>query len=659
MKMQLLSVLMIVSLLSTTRANVKIGVSRLNKSTATHIDASVSTTAGTPKPNLTNQSVDTTTNTPTLTTATESPTTSTTVNNTSTTELNQISVNATRPFLDAHVPRTSRVKVSLDHYYCTCDLMFNFCDINCCCDNDCTDAMLSTFVCNEKEWSIYDFEFDGGLTSCEIRSDLFCVVGDNGVTKKAEYDVTLFSLRSKHKWQRMFAPYEFSDENRESYSSGDSILSFDDKTEEIEKFEIPYSLTGDYCNVNVPIKYMEDTVSRCLRTYDQNRAFFQEFQRQIKSTKVLKSRKVNLAMMMEHCTTSNNHCLEIEMFDCWLHISRDSCVNFNSTDMDETRMNTEIVVQFRHNFTNILNCKAFFIYINGEVAPNSFLHSVKIQFLQANESMINIHRSSGNIGYMQGLPIISAKMIPFNITTDDDNNAPMILDYFHPNKNFSNDEHFMKIPIISKNFCVLTNRTYEKIRFGENLFLSCDVSFNEHHNITTESNFTQICSALQEAIFHFMLNEYQQNNETNEISFMNKISEFGNPKNDSKYWTEAKLKHGIVDAVQSKYERDENENEFICQNMVLTMSYEFLYASLKVGNFEHQNLIKAVDLVFGTRVDLKFNFNESIKVPIFLDVMFIDLTNSANFSIRSKSLSMIAFMYLIYVLNVLIKKGSI
>lgn len=361
------------------------------------------------------------------------------------------------------------------------------------------------------------------------------------------------------------------------------------------------------------------------------RTFLDEFSLKLKSTKILQLRKINHAMMSEHCTGANKHCMDIKMIDCFGLVSRDNCVEFNSTEIDDTRwLNREIVIQFRHNFTNILNCTAYLIYSGVDVMPDTLVHSVKIQFLQVNESMAaNIHRISGNIGYMQGKPIVTAKMIPLNVSNVDEN-LPKILDYFHPNKTFSNDDHFMKIPAIRKNFCMLTNLTYDIIRFGENLFLTCDVALDDNLNVTVESNFTEVCTKLQRKIFAFMLNEYQESNDTTaEICLAMKISEYGNPKNDSLYWTNANLKHGIVDVVQSKYEPDDNASEFICQNMILSLSYEFLYASLSVGSFKHQNLIKTVDVIFGTRVDLKFNLNEPIKVPIFLDVMFVDLTNSA------------------------------
>lgn len=392
---------------------------------------------------------------------------------------------------------------------------------------------------------------------------------------------------------------------------------------------LPYSITGDYCHLNVPIKYLHDQESKCLRSLEQSRAFLEEWQIKLKSTKILGLRKANEAMMLEHCTGADNHCLEIQIFDCFETVSRNNCMRFNSTEIDETVwLNKEIKIQFRHNFTNILNCTAFLIYVRNDVVlPTTFIHSVKIQFRQANESMANIHRISGNIGYMQGKPIITAKMIPLN-TSNDDTDAPKILDYFHPNKTFSNDEHFMKIPAIKQNVCVLTNLTYDIIRFGENLFLTCDVALDE--NVTTESNFTVVCATLQRKIFAFILNEYIGSNDTTIIGVSSKVSEFGNPRNDSNYWIDVNLRHGIVDAVEGKYEPDDNGNEFTCKNMILSVNFEFLYASLRVGTFDHQNLIRNVDVVFGTRVDLKFKLNETVVVPIFLDVMFVDLTNGAS-----------------------------
>lgn len=60
------------------------------------------------------------------------------------------------------------------NYYCACDLTMNLCDINCCCDIDCADAALASFKCVE---TTDDLNAElGGLHSCEVSNDAFCVV---------------------------------------------------------------------------------------------------------------------------------------------------------------------------------------------------------------------------------------------------------------------------------------------------------------------------------------------------------------------------------------------------------------------------------------------------------------------------------------------------
>lgn len=56
----------------------------------------------------------------------------------------------------------------------------NYCDINCCCDIDCSNDERKTFICLENHWSLYDYDhFSGGLQSCKIHNSLLCVVHDD------------------------------------------------------------------------------------------------------------------------------------------------------------------------------------------------------------------------------------------------------------------------------------------------------------------------------------------------------------------------------------------------------------------------------------------------------------------------------------------------
>lgn len=55
-------------------------------------------------------------------------------------------------------------------------IQINLCDPNCCCDIDCTDAMLDVFICTEDHSTIYDYDFESGLQSCNVKLSMFCVV---------------------------------------------------------------------------------------------------------------------------------------------------------------------------------------------------------------------------------------------------------------------------------------------------------------------------------------------------------------------------------------------------------------------------------------------------------------------------------------------------
>lgn len=52
------------------------------------------------------------------------------------------------------------------------------CDVNCCCDIDCSEEFLKAFRCVE-DVNIDDYHFGEGLERCEINNGLFCIMRDN------------------------------------------------------------------------------------------------------------------------------------------------------------------------------------------------------------------------------------------------------------------------------------------------------------------------------------------------------------------------------------------------------------------------------------------------------------------------------------------------
>lgn len=99
-------------------------------------------------------------------------------------ELNQTSNNSTGEFIKAQ-PHTAQqhTKYSISNF-CFCNMHSN-CDVNCCCDPDCSAEALKVFNCNDKNKNIeenyllQDFQYQHGLPSCKVNDGWFCVFRTN------------------------------------------------------------------------------------------------------------------------------------------------------------------------------------------------------------------------------------------------------------------------------------------------------------------------------------------------------------------------------------------------------------------------------------------------------------------------------------------------
>lgn len=104
--------------------------------------------------------------------------------------------NTINPLLSEYTRRQMRRKLIPPNYYCPCDLKINFCDINCCCDVDCASKeIMQTLKCNDRDWTIYDYEETSDLQLCSQTHgfSLFCIV-DNS-RKRKEYRRRNYKVR--------------------------------------------------------------------------------------------------------------------------------------------------------------------------------------------------------------------------------------------------------------------------------------------------------------------------------------------------------------------------------------------------------------------------------------------------------------------------------
>lgn len=94
------------------------------------------------------------------------------------------------------IPKTSLNKWLSSEKYCFCDLTMEVCDINCCCDRDCSLEAFKVFRCLKEErvdvdiheGRFEDFKFQHGLPSCKINDGWLCVFRTNKPVIKEEVE---------------------------------------------------------------------------------------------------------------------------------------------------------------------------------------------------------------------------------------------------------------------------------------------------------------------------------------------------------------------------------------------------------------------------------------------------------------------------------------
>uniref|UniRef100_A0A182XCT8 B9 domain-containing protein 2 n=1 Tax=Anopheles quadriannulatus TaxID=34691 RepID=A0A182XCT8_ANOQN len=115
------------------------------------------------------------------------------------------------------------------------------------------------------------------------------------------------------------------------------------------------------------------------------------------------------------------------------------------------------------------------------------------------------------------------------------------------------------------------------------------------------------------------------------------LSKYGNPRNRSTDWVRVRSTNVVADAEPGSEQAsagsstdNTTDSYFTCTNMLISVNYRFYYARTLVRDVRHQAVVHDAEIVFGPRVNLRFRLEEEIRVPIFLQVQFFDLTSSSS-----------------------------
>lgn len=100
--------------------------------------------------------------------------------------------NPTPPTNGTTKPKTVNPRQDYRYNYCDCDLLEQICEINCCCDRDCSPDALLVFDCLQSvmapqlETRLENFQYTHGLPTCQIHDGWLCVFRTNTKSSKPQ-----------------------------------------------------------------------------------------------------------------------------------------------------------------------------------------------------------------------------------------------------------------------------------------------------------------------------------------------------------------------------------------------------------------------------------------------------------------------------------------
>lgn len=544
-------------------------------------------------------------------------------------------------------PREGRlVKKVPSGYYCKCDLKINICDVNCCCDIDCSNEILRTFDCSEERLDINEYHHGEGLQSCEVQGGLFCLVGEHpGEEDHSFYDSSKKELSLRHRWNEVF-PISNTPKQKipVSYRVNDLIQLYNETNERIEILALPYSITNTECQLKQKIRFLRDQSTSCRRSLEDLESFNTNFIEQQMSIRYLRTPKLEI---MEHCL--NDACFNSSIRYC--NLAGQQCQTSNQTAVDALDGSwycPEIRIMFVHNYTHLSDVEIRFLC--GLLDTSGELYTVwqkiSLNFLRKDEKKFS-RKISGNLGYLPNKPLILSKLqIPENDTTEERRTKKYILDYFS-NGTREPDEIFqLKLPKSKRHRCVLDEETHYNVLFGENLWAKCD--YRPQINFTSDSNFTKVCNDLQANLYNLLLHDIHPQIEPGNYESLNAyMSKYGNPVNRTAEWIHFRALNVVNERVAA-IAITQSSPFFSCQNMLINVKYHFYHAKTTVRGVPRQQVLQEVEIVFGPRVDLRFSLDEEIRLPIYVQVQFFDLTSSGRWLVEASLWSVVVGLLIVY-----------
>ncbi|XP_016838374.1 tectonic-3 [Nasonia vitripennis] len=525
--------------------------------------------------------------------------------------------------------------------FCSCDLTTSVCDINCCCDLDCTEYHFKVFShCIDREidkekdnWYCHEKPFfrhnDTRFILEKIVDSLFCVASDNlppvySATshlqikdEKSFKKVIDNNKPSKFKWtleqMKLIVP-EFNISN--SYRHGDILWKINKNS--LQPLELPQTGFGKACDFKKTVKFLEDWKDSCHQNNLNNKNVFLFPSNFSNFTIVALPLKFNSQFLLQNCP--NNICRAINVSYCsdsWTHCKKNITVQSYCTEKSVCY--------------NIVKKMRYMIYHNGSEGIQNI--EVQIQLANISDSFkqefeifykwIGLNQSlvferSGNPGYIAGKPILIGTQ---TVNKTGDVEVKYVI--------FNKTHQHLTLPMADRTGMCSEVESYP-VKFLEDLKLKCSI-------VVKSNNFsTSACIKLQNRTFESIVNFMMFKN-FEKVNFERQfVSKSGNISDNG---TESWAKIFFEKIPQNVITAQITENEVQCSGLVTSVVFDIVHSLISKPGTNKNHVILGVGITFSQEVDLKWpkctgkNCQEVLQLDLVSYVAFHDVSRPTRYHI--------------------------
>ncbi|XP_069677109.1 tectonic-3-like [Periplaneta americana] len=546
------------------------------------------------------------------------------------------------------VPTTSEIVVEarpISTEICTCDLTLYSCDINCCCDVECSESDRLVFSgCHKRTPSNVDSRYCyqthfvyHNNTELKIVHDaggLLCIEQDNLSTRHTYYNrkvVTslqefekLYKRQRPFPWPMLNIAYPVFDAPAKPYQAGDVMWAIVNR--KVVPLGLPIKISGVLCQTSTPVKYLSDWHGSCSRVGITNAescennpglrisTFYKGFT--VLAVPQLANETFN-GYLKEECppdvcvTVSPKLCTELS--DCFeVQDDLDPVYSTASGHCMNVLKHLHYVVQ--HNGTNgVLKISAHVVLVNVS-AHSQLMQTFSVAFHWVSDGAKPFHRS-GNPGYIVGMPVMSGRKV-VQLEEEVTREAIELND---------DPRHWLSIASAAEDGSCASKQA---VTFGEDRYASCSVP-------VYPSNFTSpsACSAMHHYVLQ-LLTGIAMENVTTAKKFNLYVATFGDSRvEDAGDWV-----HVMLEAVPSPILSAGGHTDWtlVCQSMVTGLQMYVMFAH--VGSLAlPQAKILGVVFRFAPPRDIAYmcstlqcaHDSEEQHFELISSVSFIDVTKPA------------------------------